>query len=84
MDFFCLRKADTSGKRYRFGFIIVIVQVRSCFKIVGCVKGKASIGFKSGAYTQYMSILNRIETQPARHRGPLRRGGRAIGRKMQF
>jgi hypothetical protein len=26
---------------------------------------KASIWFKSGAYTQYVSILNRIATQPS-------------------
>jgi hypothetical protein len=26
--------------------------------------GKASIRFKSGAYTKYVSILNRIATQP--------------------
>jgi hypothetical protein len=27
-------------------------------------KGKASMRFKSGAYTKYVSILNRIATQP--------------------
>jgi len=48
------------------------------------VQGEASIRFKSGAYTEYVSILNRIDELPNIHRIrseiPLSRGNAAIER----
>ena len=51
-------------------------------------KGKASIRFESGAYTEYVSILNRIDELPNLHKNkseiPLSRGNAAIEREMHF
>jgi hypothetical protein len=51
-------------------------------------KGKASIRFKSGAYTEYVSILNRIDELLNIHKNrceiPLGRGNAAIEREMHF
>jgi hypothetical protein len=43
-------------------------------------EGKAQFDSKAERTHKYVSILNRIGTQPARHREPLRRGGRVIGK----
>ena len=50
--------------------------------------GKASIRFKSGAYTKYVSILNQIDELLDIHKNrceiPLWRDNAAIGREMHF
>ena len=38
-------------------------ELKAISKIVDHVQSKASIRFESGAYTEYVSILNRIATQ---------------------